>query len=334
MRRIGRRTAIGATALALVLAATGTSLATVRAARDDNGLLSDSAVVQAGEDLGPGIVIEPATESARAAAAAVATTGPLPGLPDAFGVAAAEPTATTATTVEGGPAAAGIDPPPEGLLTAIAPSSSTVVPVGGPTPTTNPSTDVAPVVAAPVVGCPSDSAGRGALPQEIGRLQAVDFVLPWPGVTPLVLLPQLSAPRPAGGSDVLVDTVTTGVLGHNGLSLTLAAPLTTVYRLVSDGESDQGTITFTKVDRTTNLTAQACRDRSLVLYDIGRAAVNGSPLRIVGVVAPTGTVTIDGFGGIARFRSASAGTHQVTLVTATDAGTAGPILTATITVGP
>jgi len=85
------------------------------------------------------------------------------------------------------------------------------------------------------------------------------------------------------------------------------------------------------ISATATLDRQACPDRSFALYDVARASLDESPLRIVGFVAPTGTVTIDADGGTAHFNGPT-GAHRVTLLTANDEGVAGPVVTATITV--
>jgi len=149
-------------------------------------------------------------------------------------------------------------------------------------------------------------------------------------VAPLVLVPQASAIRTSGARLKIVES-SVGDVALDGSSLTLASPTPTSYTLVTGGEMARGSIVFTPIGAAVDLERQACTDRGFVVYDVAQASLNGSPLRIVAFAAPTGTVTVDPDGGSAHFQ-APAGTHRVTLLTANDVGTAGSLVTATVTV--
>jgi hypothetical protein len=163
----------------------------------------------------------------------------------------------------------------------------------------------------------------------VGPLRAVSYALPWPGLSPVVLVPQAGAAR-SGSAAVRIASAAPAVVAGDGSSLTLVSALTTGYTLVAGEERAQGSIRFTSVGVTVNVERQACRDRTFALHDVNRASLHGQPLRIVGMVAAPGSVTIDADGGTAHFRSGTAGTHHVTLLTANDAGTAGSVVTATV----
>ena len=327
MRRFGRRAAIGATTVALLLAATGTSLAAVRAARQD-GVASSGLDLSASaaKALGSGTRTAPA--AGRPNLGSPGSGGPAspPGATSAPGAPAGEaPGTSTAPTSPAAPPTSQTQP---GGLAPQASTRSPLVPpvkIGGPGPTLPPG-----AIPTPDDGCPSD-AGRGALPPGAGELRAVDFTLAWPARGPLVLLPQASGPR-AAGAQVRILGSTSGLLATDGSSLTLDQPLTTGYSLVAGTEVAHGTVRFNSSELTIKVNREACRDRSFVLHDVAEASLEGRPLRIVGVVAPAGTITLDEHGGIARFRSSASGRHMVTMVTANDAGAGGPLIEATVTV--
>ena len=333
MRTFGRRTAIGATSLALVLAATGTSLAAVRSARSEGGVEPSGLAMPAPAARGarPGVTLPPTAELPGAepldptrppqpAPPAPGAVTPAPAAPAGEGAAPAEPDPRApqsgGSTQPGGPAP----------LASPRPRIAPPVPIGGPSPTLPPG-----VSPTPTLGCPSNTA-VGALPPASGVLRAVDFTLAWPGRGPLVLLPQVSAVRNPGVPITIVGS-TSGALATDGSSLSLDGPVTAGYTVLSGGSFAQGTIRFGADAPVADVARDACPDRSFVLHDIAQATLAGSPLRIVGVVATPGTITIDEHGGIARFRSAAAATHRVSLLTASDAGVAGPIVNATVTVG-
>ncbi len=334
MRRFGRRTAIGATSLALVLAATGTSLAAVRSARSEGGVAPSGMAMPAPAARGarPGVTLPPSAKF-PVAEPLDPTRPPQPGSP----VPGAVIPAPAAPAGERGAAPADPDPraPQPGASAqpgGPAPQASQrpriapPVPISGPSPTLPQGGSLT-----PPLGCPSDTA-VGALAPAAGVLRAVDFTLAWPGRGPLVLLPQVSAVRGPGVPITIVGS-TSGALATDGSSLSLDGPVTTGYTVLSGGTIAQGTIRFGADAPVTDVARDACPDRSFVLHDIARATLAGSPLRIVGVVATPGTITIDEHGGVARFRSASAGTHRVSLLTASDAGVAGPMVNVTVTVG-
>ncbi|MEO5678330.1 MAG: hypothetical protein ABIS47_01550 [Acidimicrobiales bacterium] len=334
MRRFGRRSgrhgAVAATAVALALAATGTSLAAVRAARSEGGLAAAGVATPApfptpppfGADPGPRL--DPTAAPFAAGAADPFPAPPDPSAPGPFPPASATPgtlpmSPPAGTPVAAGPARSGPSAP--GPLTRL----PTLIPAAGPTPTLGSARRPT-----PTTGCPSDM-GIGAAAPPVGPLQAVSFTLPWPGLGPLVLRPQTIATRP-GGAAVRLSESSAGAVTDDGSSLTLLGPLATVYTVAAGSDAARGTIGFTVVGATAASALQACRGRSLVVHDVARRALEGRPLRIVGVVAPTGTVTVDASGGLARFRSDTPGVHAVALVTASDAGAAGPLITVTVTV--
>ncbi len=319
---------MGATTVALLLAATGTSLAAVRAAREDAiGTSGPALSGSAAKGLSPGnrkAPVEGAPDigsDGRGSPASPGATGPSP-------APGAPPGETPATSTLPSNATA---PPPSPAQPDPAPQGSALPPIvppvkiGGPGPTLAPG-----AIPTPDAGCPGD-AGRGALPPAAGVLRAVDFNLPWPARGPVVLLPQASVPR-AAGAQVRILGSTSGLLAADGSSLTLDQPLTTGYTVVAGTEIAHGTIRFTSSEPTLSVALEACRDRSFVLHDVAEASLDGRPLRVVGVVAPSGTITLDEHGGVVRFRSAAPGTHLVTMVTANDAGAGGPLIEATVTV--
>jgi len=332
MRRFGRRAAIGATSLALLLAATGTSLAAVRSARLEGGVEPSGLALPAPSVRGDTRERTPSpTDELPVIGAPDPLLAPRPG-PPAPGAALPDPEAApgVAGMTPTGPAS---PPPPDGLAQPAGPAPQVVeraripppVPIGGPSPTLAPGGSPT-----PTLGCPSNTA-RGALPPTSGLLHAVDFNLAWPGRGPLVLLPQVSAVRRANVPVTIVGS-TSGVLATDGSSLSLDGPVSTDYTVVAGQEIARGTIRFGSTAPVVAVARTACRDRSFVLHDVAQATLDGTPLRIVGVVASTGTITVDADGGIARFRSATPGGQLVTLVTANDAGVAGPLVTATVTV--
>lgn len=328
MARLGRPAAIGVTSVALLLAATASSLAAVRAVRYDGVVPSGVALpAPAGVLTGPGAGLPPLAGGGlpddHMPAPAPASAAP-PGDPSAPGSTAAP------GSVEAPPPAADAPPPAASPAPAVAAARGstrprltvpTLGPVAGPTPTTAPNQPLA---------CPGDL-GAGALPVRAGQLAAVDFDLPWPALVPLVLLPQASAPR-APGVPVTIAGASQGVLGAGGSSLTLTTPLPVTYVLEAGGEQARGSVRFSAPVLPLTIQRRACRSTSFNLYDVGRRSLDGSPLRIVGIVAPAGTVTLSGNGGTAHFRSATPGVHQVVLLTASDAGRAGPVVNATIVV--
>ena len=329
MRVRGRRAAIGATTMALVLAATGSSLAAVRAAVSRGGVATSGVALPAPSmpRAGPVSTLPPPTDSFV----------PDVVLPPVQGTAGATVDPTTALPAAGAVAGAASAPPapgpavpaPAARQPAVATAARTATPLvtlppaSGPTPTTQPSPSTA--------ACPSIT-GKGALPVRGGGLQAVDFTLRFPAAAPLVLVPQASATRSAGAA-VRIATTTAPQMAVDGTSLTLPAPLAVTYVLQSGQERARGTITFSTVAAPNVFrTRTACRGSSFALYDVEQATLQGSALRVVGMVAPTGTVTISADGGIAFFRSSVRGTHTVTLLTANDAGAAGDVVTVTVTV--
>lgn len=327
---------MGATTAALLLAATGTSLASVRfkARSDGDRSVFDSAQSTRDAPSGGGQAMPP---TAGGPGEPVAPGGPGPVLPGPLAPgqvpAPGDPATTTgpptSSTGQATPTPAGGQPGPspraptvqDGVVGGpdlVSPSD----PVGGPTPTrlTNRT--------APTVACPSDS-GTGALPHRTGPLQAVDFVLPWPGLGPLLLAPQVSATREPGAA-VRVLSASLGSDVVSGSGLALAGPADLDYTLSTGDETAQGSVRFATPGLPAILERQACRDRSFALYDVERASLGDSPLRIIGAVAPTATITLADDGGTARFTASTAGVHQVLLVTASDAGAAGPVLRITV----
>lgn len=333
MRSLRRRAAVGATTAALLFAGAGTTVAAVRAARYEGGVISASLDAPRPPDartdrrsrpseaeipLGPGgtAAVPPDladATSGRRPAGPQASVGPGNGL---GGTPA--PTTGGVVIVGGQPVDSAVQRAPR-----TAPET-TVGPASGATPTSRPDPSSA-------AACPSDS-GAGALPHRTGQLEAVNFSLPWPGLGAVVLLPQVSARRPAG-SPVRLAGSTAGAMAGDGSSLVLSNnPVAATYTIAAGSEQSSALIRFTQPVLTDRIEHQACRDRSLVLYDVRRATMRGSPLRIVGVVAPSGTVTIAPDGGTARFHSEAAGVFSVTLLTATDAGMPGPLVTVTVDV--
>jgi len=330
MRTLGRRAAIGVTSVALVLAAAGSSLAAVRAARDDGPATAAGSAAPAPSGTRTGPILSPpvgdpvAPDGSTTSPPGPSEPGVVPG-PDGSDTT---PSTTPAGEVIQGPSAGtgqpgGASRQPGRRTTGISPQV-TPAPAIGPTPTTMPSRPL------PTLACPSNS-GRGAPPPRSGPLQAVDFVLPWRGAGPMVMAPQASAARPAGAA-VRITRTSVGTLAGDGSSLALPVPVPLVaYTLTSGNQTDAGTLRFT-TGVPVNLERQACRGRSMALYDVERASPGGSPLRIVGTLALTATVTIGGDGGIAHFTAADPGLHDVLLVTANDAGAAGPLLSVTVRV--
>ena len=342
MRTFGRRAAIGATTLALLFAAAGTSVATVRAARDEGGVAAPGPALPA-TGRGPGEAARPGTDTDVDAGPIVAPAAGLPagppaappGAPGAPGPAIApgpgdpaRPSSPSTATDRAGLTLPELPsvvlPPSEGGESGRLGTGPAVAPGTGPTSTTEPGSPP------PPVACPSDS-GRGALAHGVGALQAVDFVLPWPGLGPLYLVPQASATRSAGAT-VRIMWASAGGLSADGSSLALLGPAALDYTLAAGQETAQGSIRFTAAAVPVVVRARACVDRRFALYDVAQASLAGSPLRIVGVVAPSGVVTVDGDGGTAHFRTSTPGTHTVVLLTANDAGAAGPLVTVAVDV--
>lgn len=333
-----RRAAFGATTVALALAATGSSLAAVRAARYDGGVAASGialrapAVTRSGaqptvppsaDDLVvPEVPVSPGIGPAGPApgAGGEPTTAP-GGQPSPAGTSSAG-SARSAPSQGAGVASAAR---PAATATAARPvTPSTLPPASGPTPTTSPVTPA-------TVSCPSN-AGKGALPVRGGPLQAVDFALRWPMIGPVVLVPQASASRPAEVAVTIAHT-SAPQMAADGTSLTLLAPVGISYTLQAGSESARGTIRFTgAAGPDVSVGLVACRNASFALYDVNKAVLGGSPLRIVGMVAPQGTVTISSDGGVAFFRSATPGAHKVIVLTANDAGVAGKVIAVTVTV--
>lgn len=335
MRRFGRRAAIGATTLALVLAAAGTSLASVRSSRYGDGITPSGIALRAPSvsRSSPQPTLPP-TSSSDTPDVFVPDAEVLPSVTPGgvIQAPAAQPPAGS-PTINGSAPPAGPDAVPAvpavtpvvGALSArpaARPTVTTLPPASGPTPTT------APVRTASA--CPSH-AGKGALPVRGGPLQAVDFALRWPVAGPLVLVPQASAVRNHGAA---VKIASTNVqMAADGTSLSLSVPLTVGYTLQSGRETARGAIRFTSVSGpSVNLTRQACRNSMLALYDVNKAVLNGSAVRIVGMVAPTSTIYISAEGGTAFFVSNQPGTHKVTLLTANDAGAAADVITLSVNV--
>ena len=329
MRRFGRQTAIAATSVALVLAATGTSLAAIRSARSQGEVARSSPALPAPpRSAGPGTSLPPSGELPT-----VAPQDPVLVAPPAADDPRAAAPAPEGSGGDAGPPPAGAGPSPatgsSAPATDIAPQVSGVFRVPAQTPI-SPTPTTGPVALTPTTGCASNT-GSGALPPSAGVLRAPDLSLPWPGTGPLVLLPQAGVSRPVG-VPVTIVSASAGVLATDGSTLTLDRPVPITYTVVAGQEVASGTIQFGPVDATVTVTRQACRDRSLVIHDVAGAELDGQPLRIVGVVSSRGTVTVDELGGIARFRSATTGTYAISLVTANDGGAAGPLITATVTV--
>jgi hypothetical protein len=333
MRTLRRRAAVGATSLALLLAAGGTSLAAVRAARFEGGEAGSSLAqpLPNGGMASPGVPLPPT----------VGPFGQTPFLPEPLVPSTGLPgpadgTAPTPSAGASGDRASA--PSPAGATGSSGQASGTQSPQtvssGGTVTTLGPATGPTPTSAPPepsaTIPCPGDT-GLGALPHPVGRLRALDLVLPSPGSGPLVLLPQVTAARPAGSS-VRIQWASLGSIG-DGSNLTLLDRLPTRYRLEAAGATADGLIAFAPLGATAEIQHRACRDRSLVVHAIAPNP-GTSQLRIVGYLEPpNGTVTIDDGGGTARFRSSAPGRHQVTLLTANDAGIAGPLVRVTITVG-
>ena len=327
MRTLGRRAAIGATTVALLAAATGTSLAALRGARYESEVVSTDLAQPAPRD-----------ERGGSASSLAPSAGPSPD-----GASKPRPGAdASAPATPGGPAP---DSPPrpapgqsDPAAGAADPAASSGGAGGEPGPGVDESgTDPASGRRSPsdrppaASSCAGDEAS-GALPVRHGRLEAVGFTLPWPGLGPLVMVPQASAAR-ARGAPVRIVRSSLGALATDGQSLTVVAPTPIEYMLEAGKESAEGSIRFTAVGPTAQLSRQGCRDRRFTLYDVGRGSLDGSPLRIVGVVGPAGMVTIDEDGGAARVTSSLPGVHAVTLLTASDAGAPGPLVNVVATVG-
>lgn len=322
--------------MALVLAAAGTSLASVRSSRYGDGITPSGIAVRAPSASRPDPqATPPPTSSSDASDSSDVFVPDAEVLPSTPGGVIQAPAAQlpagsatiTGTTASAGPGAVSPTPavPPSGALSArpaTRATVSTLPPASGPTPTT------APVRTAST--CPS-YAGKGALPVRGGPLQAVDFALRWPIAGPLVLVPQASAARSNGAA---VKIASTNVhLASDGTSLTLSVPLTVSYTLQSGEERARGAIRFTSISGpSVNLTRQACRNTMVPVYDVNRAALNGSPVRVIGMVAPTATVYISADGGTAFLLSNRPGTHKVTLLTASDAGAAADVITLSVNV--
>ena len=324
MRTLGPRAAIGATTVALLAAATGTSLAALRAARYESDVVSTDLAQPAPGDNGSASSLSPSGGRA----------------PD--GAAPRRPGADPSAPATPGGAAPDSPPRPgpgqSDPATGAAASPDSAGGTGG-----EPGSDVEKSVTDPAIGprsatgrppsassCASDEAS-GALPVRRGRLEAVGFTLPWPGLGPLVMVPQASAAR-APGAPVRIVRSSQGGLAADGLSVAVVAPTPIEYTLEAGKETAVGSIQFTAVGPTVQLSRHGCRDRRFTLYDVNRESLDGSPLRIVGVVGPPGMVTIDEDGGAARFTSSLPGVHAVTLFTASDAGAPGPLVTAVATV--
>jgi len=328
MQRLGRPAAIAATTLALSLAAAGSSIAAVRSDRQEGGITG------AGEAAAlPSRSRPDADGSQPPSTVGPDSTTPLPpttfdptaGLPPAEvpPTVPPSPSSSPAAPASASPAAAGVQlvgAAPQ-VMRSVAASAS--APAQGPTPTTTPGRITS-------SSCPSD-AGTGALPPDTVNLRAVNLTLPWPGGGPLLLIPQAGATR-AVGALVSITGTTGGALAADGSSLTVTSPAALTYTLTAGRESARGSIRFTPVGLTVSVDRQACRDRSFTLYDVARASLHGSPLRVVGFVAPPGTVSVSADGGTVHFRAKTPGAYQVVLVTANDLGTAGSLLTARITV--
>lgn len=326
MEALGRRAAIGVTTVALLLAAAGSSLAAVRASRYEGGLAPSGLALPAPAAGRSGTATPGPTTDPPLAPDGGNPSLPVPGDPSA-GVGPPGPSTdaapagvagTTSGPTSAGPAASTTPGGNRGTTVSI------LGPATGPTPTTAPNRSSS-------ASCPNDQAS-GALPTRRGALRAVDYSLPWPLVGPLVLIPQASASR-AENTEVRIVASTGGRLAEDGSTLTLTGGSSVRYTLAAGQDQAQGWIRFVPVSLavTANLELRACRDRSFVLYDMARATRDGHALRIVGVVADTGAVTIDNDGGTARFRG-PAGIHRVTLLTADDAGTADSIILATVVI--
>lgn len=332
MRMAGRRAAIGATSVALLLAATGSSLAAVRASRYEGGV-APSGVALPAPDLdrsgaGTGTVPPPTAQDPQpgpegTAPPGTSATSP-PSAPPSSGGGApgVAPEAAGAVETAQGPSTGTqrtVTTTPSGSRSVTVP---TLGPAGAPTPTTGPSRPSS-------LACPSDE-GTGALPVRSGQLQAVNFTLPWPGTDAVTLLPLASASRAPNAPVRIVGSSANGI-GDNGSTLTLTSNAPVDYTLQAGSEAARGRIQFTDVKFTETIEVQGCRDRSFVIYDVRRRLENGHPLRIVGVAGGSPPITVDGDGGIAHL-AAGPGTHRVTLLTANDTGAGGPLVTVSITI--
>lgn len=324
MRTLGRGAAIGATTVALLAAAAGSSLAALRAAKFENEIVA-TGVAQTG----PG--------GGGSASSLAPTAGPWPGAATRLRSGASSPAS---------PGGRGPDSPPRPGPGQPGPAPGAPAPADGSGETGGqPGRGADAPVRDPAAGARSPSGvGRppaasscagdeasGALPVRQGRLEAVGFTLPWPGLAPLVVHPQASAAR-APGTPVRIVRSSLGDLATDGLSLTVGAPTPIEYILEAGKETAAGSIRFTPSGPTVNVSRQGCRDRRFTLYDVARQSLDGSPLRVVGVAGSLGMVTIDEDGGAARFTSSQPGAHTVTLLTASDAGAPGPLVTAVVTV--
>lgn len=336
MRTLGRRASIGATTVALLFAATGSSLAAVRASRYDGGVASSGVALPApsatpaGPDsdaaLPPTADVPPLAPDSGVPFVPGTTDTPTGSPPPAEGAPAPPPASPTAPAPAPGPAPARQQPsatPPAGSDSVTVP---TLGPSAGPTPTTGP-------IRPTSISCPTNGVS-GALPTRTGELQAVNFSLPVPGSGPLVLAPQASATR-APDTPVRIQWSSVGEVDDAGSMLTLENPLPIAsleYTLAAGQDRARGSIRFTSnPPADVKVEHRACRDRLLTIYDVDKRSQNGSPLRIVGMVAATSSVTVDEGGGAAHFRAAQ-GTHHVTLVTASDDGAAGPLVRVTVTI--
>jgi hypothetical protein len=328
MRALGRRGAIVVTSAALVFAAAGTTVAAIRATGYEGAVAPSGTALRPPRST-PGPTLPPTASDVfvpDVEVSAGGSTDPAGNLGGAAGATASSPDPGGGSSAEGtgsgstgGPAAAAATGAPGATASRpLVPTVVTLPPASGPTPTTSP------VRPASTATCPGN-VRRGALPPRGGPLQAVDFALPWPVPGPLVLLPQASAARPDQAP--IRITASTPHLLTDGLSLTLNSPLGVSYTLESGAEKAKGSIRFTSVSGPTlSFTKQACRGSSFVLHDVNKATLHGSALRIIGVVAPGGTVHISSDGGTASFLSAAPGAHRVTLLTANDAGVAGDVI--------
>lgn len=321
--------------MALVLAAAGTSIASIRSSRYGDGITPSGIALPAPSSSrsGPQPTLPP-TSPSDPSDVFVPDADVLPSVTPGgvIQAPAAQPPAgsptITGTTPSAGSSPVPADPGVSPVVGALAarPATratvSTLPPASGPTPTTAP---------ARTASTCTSYAGKGALPVRGGPLQAVDFALRWPIVGPLVLVPQASAARSNGAA---VKIASTNVqMASDGTSLSLSVPLTVAYTLQSGQERARGAIRFTSVSGpSVNLTRQACRDTLVPVYDVNRAALNGSPVRIIGMVAPTATVFISADGGTAFLRSSQPGTHKVTLLTASDAGDAADVISLSVNV--
>ena len=275
MRTLGRRAAIGATSVALLAAATGTSLAALRAARYDGEVVSTDLAQPADKGSGSASSVAPSVgpgaSMPRAGADPSAATpgGPAPGSPARSGQGQTDPAAGAAPLA--GPSGGGRPDPG--------------VEKSEPDRATGPRSSSAASRPPSASSCASDEAS-GALPVRHGRLEAVGFTLPWPSLSPLVIVPQASAAR-APGAPVRIVGSSLGGLATDGLSLTVVAPTPIEYTLEAGKETAVGTIQFTAVGPTVQLSRHGCRDRRFTLYDVNRAAPPSSSM----VTMPGGPTT-------------------------------------------